>query len=163
MSHQVKPAWIAGVFAVAMASACVWEPNHQETVSRTAPFDVRGWGQISGSTIEVKALNHATGAYDTIMTTTASTSPNWANPSLFHYSTVPFVLPNTYWVPPGAPCNTTGMASLQIYENGSKLVAFDQAQRDCVSNAVWNGAHPVNAGQDCGTSSQLVLFSPGSC
>lgn len=152
------------LIAVSMAG-CVWEPVDQSTQSRTAPFDVRGWAAAPGSTITVEALNYATGSYDVIgaMTTTSSSLQNWTNPSLYHYATPSVTLDSNYWVPPGAGCETGGMANLRVFENSARLNTFDQAEKDCVSDEVWNGAHPVNAAQDCGYSNTLVLFSPPTC
>ncbi len=153
------------VCLLAAASACVWEPSDQASQSRTTPFDVRGWAGSPGSTMTVQAFNFNTNSYDVIpaMTTTSSTSPNWLNPSIYHYATPSFTLPSNYWIPPGAGCETGGMASLRVYEGGSLLTTFDTAEKNCVSTEVWNGAHPVNAAQTCGYGSTLVLFSPPTC
>lgn len=150
------------MFAVA---GCVLEPTDQSSQSRTAPFDVRGWAQGPGKTITVQAFNLSTNSYDTIsaMTTTSSTAPNWADPSLYHYATPSVTLPSRYWVPPGAGCEVSGMASLRVYEQGAQLTTFDSAEKNCVTAAVWNGAHPVNAAQSCGYGNTLVLFSPPAC
>ncbi len=147
------------------ALGCVTDPSDQSTQSRTVPFDVEGWAQGGGKTITVQAFNFATNSYDTIhaMTTTSSTGPVWANPSLYHYSTPPVTLPSNYWVPPGAGCATGGMASLRVYEQGALLNTFDSAEKSCVTAEVWNGAHPVNAAQTCGYGNTLVLFSPPAC
>jgi hypothetical protein len=51
-----------------------------------------------------------------------------------------------------------------VFDNGYQMVAYDQAQKDCVFHEVWvNGDHPAQAGYQCGTSNQLVLFSPPTC
>lgn len=146
-----------------LLAGCVWTPNHQDTVNRTVPFDVRGWSQHEGATITLQAWNHVHQRFDVVRSGVASTDPNWDEPHLYHYAIEDVLLGNQYWVPAGAGCETGGMASLQVLENGYKMVAYDDAQKSCVTTEVWNGAHPASAGQTCGTSNQLVLFSPPTC
>lgn len=164
MRFQLSSFLTVGLFVCA-GSGCVWEPSDQASQSRTAPFDIRGWAQGSNNDITVEAFNFATSEYEEIpaMATTSSTAPNWANPSIFHYATPSFTLPANYWVPPGAGCETTGMASLRVYEEGALLTTFDSTEHDCVATEVWNGAHPVNAAQTCGYGNTLVLFSYPTC
>lgn len=156
---------LAVCLLAATASGCVWEPSDQTSQSRTAPFDIRGWAGGANNNITVEAFNFSTNTYDqiTAMSTTSSSAPNWLNPSIYHYATPSFTLPSNYWIPPGAGCETGGMASLRVYENGSLLNTFDSTEKNCVSTEVWNGEHPVNAAQDCGYGSTLVLFSPPTC
>lgn len=147
------------------ASGCVWEPSDQAFQSRTTPFNVQGWAQGPNKTITVHAFNFSTNVYDVIpaMTTTSSNGPNWADPSIYPYATPSLVLPPNYWIPPGAGCETGGMASLRVYEQGSLLTTFDGTEKSCVSTEVWNGAHPLSAAQTCGYGNTLVLFSPPTC
>ncbi|MBL4689700.1 MAG: hypothetical protein JKY37_34245 [Nannocystaceae bacterium] len=156
---------LAVCLIVGTGSGCVWEPSDQAYQSRTTPFDIRGWAQGSNKTITVQAFNFSTNGYDVIsaMTTTSSAAPNWANPSIYHYATPSFTLPSNYWVPPGAGCETVGMASLRVYEQGALLTTFDSTEHNCVTTEVWNGAHPANAAQNCGYGNTLVLFSPPTC
>ncbi len=147
-------------------AGCVWSPNHQQTIDRTVPFDISGWSQFSGATITLQAFNYEVGNWTTVpgVQTTAAAGGLWSDPTLYSYELENVLLQSKYWIPPGAGCETGGMASLRVFENGYKMVAYDEAQRDCVWDQVWNdGEHPAHAGYDCGTSSQLVLFSPPTC
>ncbi len=164
MRSQISRLFGVGLVAAAV-SGCVWEPSDQDSQSRVTPFDIRGWAQLPNKTITVEAFNFSTNTYDPISaaTTTSSTAPNWLDPSIYHYATPSFTLPSNYWVPPGAGCETGGMLSLRVYEQGNLLSTFDSSEKSCVSTEVWNGAHPVNAAQTCGYGNTLVLFSPPTC
>jgi hypothetical protein len=167
MQQPSTRAFTIGLLAVFTlgGSGCVWEPVDQSSQSRTAAFDVRGWASAPNRSITVEAFNYNTNNYDPIptMSTTSSTLVNWSNPSLYHYATPSVTLASNYWIPPGAGCETGGMASLRVYENGNLLNTFDASEKDCVTDEVWNGAHPVNAAQTCGYGNTLVLFSPPTC
>jgi len=145
--------------------ACVWEPSHQQNLPRDEPFDVTGWAQNPGTTIRLEAWNYTTNSYQVITTTTSSSDPNFADPSMYFYEFPDVLLPWQNWQPVNA-CSGSGMASLRVYEGTKKLTTFNATQKQCIFDEVWNGDHPTNAVLDCGTATpdnQLVLFSPPTC
>lgn len=166
MHHLHRLLVTAGALALA---ACVTNPTWGEEPARRDPLDFSGMASKASAPLRIQAWNHGRGDFDTIRNFTGGTT-RWAtSPDLFGWSKVGVTLSDTYWVPPGAGCETSGMANLRVQEQNSDgswsdLATFDAAGEACLNERLAAGDHPVAAGNRCKLDdARVVLFAPPQC
>jgi hypothetical protein len=142
-----------------LLGGCVWSPADQSSWQSGRAIDLEGYASAADTVIHVRAWNHRTGALVEVATADPEDEPLWEEPDMFYWERR-IVLGRDYWVPPGAPCATPGMAQIRVFAGGDSqsLPTFTRAGRDCVNAEVLAGTHPAHAGYRCRTGSSVVLF-----
>lgn len=157
------------VAAALSLAACVTSPTtHSDQSSRRDPFDFEGSAQRSGAPLRIQAFDHATSDFVTIRPLNAGSTRLARDPDIYGWSAVGVTIADRFWVPPGAGCETGGMALLRVQEQSStgtwsNLVTFDAGGQECLWDEIGDGVHPVAAGNTCRDGDTIVLFAPPQC
>jgi hypothetical protein len=151
------------------APACVLDPIWGDEPTRRDPIDFSGMASRTSAPVRIQAWNHGASAFETVASFTGGTRRYASEPDIFGWSRVNVRLADRYWVPPGAPCQTGGMANLRVQEQNSDgsftdLATFDEAGEECLYDSIADGDHPVAAGNACKRDqATIVLFAPPQC
>lgn len=151
------------------APACVLNPTWGDEPTRRDPIEFTGMASRASAPIRIQAWNHGGNAFETVASFIGGTTQYASDPDLYGWSRVGVRLADRYWVPAGAPCQTSGMANLRVQEENedgtfTDLATFDQVGEDCLAEAIADGDHPAAAGNACKRDqATIVLFAPPQC
>lgn len=158
-----KTARVLAVSLLALAQACVIQPYNGEIVGKYSTFTVAGYTDQANASVRVEAFNFVTSGWETIGTTTAGASPQYAaghwssdSPALYYYSVTVRVadqaIPATDQRWTGWP---DGSAKLRI-RNTSKnttLYSGDYQSLSCFLTTIEPTADFEATAYDCGYDS----------
>ena len=143
-------------------SSCVIAPLDGETIAtRATEFSVIGLAQNPDALVRIFARNHtAGGVFEQVGSIRSSTNPI-EDETLYGFNKK-ITLAHKYWDPSGVCSASTGMANLEVREDGSdlsKLYTFTEAGINCLNAAYSSGSTWVQAGVQCQTGTSITLFT----
>lgn len=149
--------------AAAGLSACVTAPYNDEWVDPNA-VDFGGYAEGSGATVQIQGRNTQTGAWVTITSVTASTTPfNYGGETLYQWNApnVDTLFPAQCFWGTGSNCSISpgaAGASFRVREVGGRtFTTFDDGGTACVIDEVTGGTNWFTAGAICASSENPIL------
>jgi hypothetical protein len=152
---------LAMLASVMLAPACVTEPYDGEYVATNIDFS--GYAPNSGDEVDIMALNKATGAWDVLKTTTASTTPTTiGSDTLYAFGTTLNLgsVPGwrCYW---HSLCNFpapgTYNSQFKVRSGGVYLTSFEEDGVSCVLDEMSSGGTWMASGYTCRSPNSPVL------
>jgi hypothetical protein len=148
--------------------ACVMDPIWGQDATRRDPIDFDGTASKPSATLRIQAYSYAISDFETLATFVGGTQQLASSPNLFAWNRIGVTIPDRLWVP-GGDCTQNGMADLRVQEMNTdgtftSLATFDAAGKQCLSDHLAAGEHPVTAGNACKLADRtIVLFAPPQC
>ncbi len=115
---------------IGMATGCMTAPYHLQLMpSKDHSFPAYGYVLGPGQTVQVQYFNYSTYSWQTLKTTTSSsTGYNWSGEQWFPWTAGQIVVPSNGWI---YATEFTKTARLRAVSGNSTLFTFDQEFTDC--------------------------------